>query len=140
MFTSPQNNTMAILVREAEGSPPFADERFCRRLCVESFRYGLRIIVIPIPAQYTEGILQRAYTYHQKKWKAIRMPMIDLVMNRCLNPLSRNTRQRVGTISTSYLQSSSAFLVKCTSWQMGSSSCSIEVNHPSRTTCSNHSG
>ncbi|MDT0121944.1 YheC/YheD family protein [Paenibacillus sp. RRE4] len=95
MFTSPQNNTMAILVREAEGSPPFADERFCRTLCVESSKYGLRTIVIPILAEYTGGTLLRAYTYHQKEWKAIRMPMIDLVMNRCLNPLSRNTKQQL---------------------------------------------
>ncbi|MGO4529328.1 YheC/YheD family protein [Paenibacillus sp. 2TAF8] len=95
MYTSSQNNTMAILVREAEGSPPFADERFCRRLCVEGPKYGLRIIVIPIPVKFIEGTLQRAYTYHQKQWRAIRIPAIDLVMNRCLHPLSKNAKQQL---------------------------------------------
>ncbi|WP_434751974.1 YheC/YheD family protein [Paenibacillus amylolyticus] len=95
MFTSSQNFTIAILVREAEGSPPFADEHFCRQLCVESPRYGLRIIVIPIPSPFGEGSIIRGYTYHQKKWKAVRIPTIGLVMNRCLRPLSRNTRQQL---------------------------------------------
>ena len=62
---------------------------------MESSKYGLRIIVIPIPAKYTEGILQRAYTYHQKQWKAMRMPEIDLVMNRCLKPLSGHIKQQL---------------------------------------------
>ena len=50
MPSSPQTSTIAILVRGAEGSPPFSDELFCRRLSLESHRYNLNIIVLPISA------------------------------------------------------------------------------------------
>ncbi|WP_342555185.1 YheC/YheD family protein [Paenibacillus sp. FSL R7-0652] len=96
MYTSsPKKDTMAVLVREAEGSPLFTDERFCRQLCVESPRYGIRVVVIPIPADLAVSSIRRGYVYHQKQWKNIRIPSLDLVMNRCLRPLSRGARQQL---------------------------------------------
>ncbi|PYE52548.1 YheC/YheD family protein [Paenibacillus barcinonensis] len=98
MLTSTQRYTMAILVREAAGAPPFADEYFCRRLSVESARHGLRIVVIPIPDSLNERCLRKGYIYdwkHQKQWQSAHIPVIDLVMNRCLRPLTRIARQQI---------------------------------------------
>ncbi|WP_426334427.1 YheC/YheD family protein [Paenibacillus silvae] len=98
MLTSTQRYTMAVLVRETTGAPPFADEYFCRRLSVGSSRYGMRIVVIPIPDSLSEGHIRRGYIYdwkNQKQWRDVHIPTIDLVMNRCLRPLSRRARQQI---------------------------------------------
>ncbi|MBR2565603.1 MAG: YheC/YheD family protein [Paenibacillus sp.] len=95
MLALSYNNTIAILVRQAPGSPPFTDERFCRRLSVEGPRYGLRIIVIPIPSKLTERSLSRGYTYEQKQWRSVPLQPMALMMNRCLGPLSKNVKQQL---------------------------------------------
>ncbi|WP_458460241.1 YheC/YheD family endospore coat-associated protein [Paenibacillus sp.] len=95
MFPSSQTKTLAILVRATEGSPPFTDELFCRRLSVGSMRYALQVIVIPILVEATHSPLQWGYVYHQGKWKTVPIASFDLIMDRCLRPLPRNVRQQI---------------------------------------------
>ncbi|WP_145319583.1 YheC/YheD family endospore coat-associated protein [Paenibacillus xylanexedens] len=95
MFPSSQTKTLAILVRATEGSPPFTDELFCRRLSVGSMRYALQVIVIPISVDADPYPLQRGYTYDQGKWKVVPIPALDLIMDRCLRPLPRSVRQQI---------------------------------------------
>ena len=44
MFPSSQTKTLAILVRATEGSPPFTDELFCRRLSLGSIDTPFRLL------------------------------------------------------------------------------------------------
>ncbi|OMF16891.1 hypothetical protein BK131_02560 [Paenibacillus amylolyticus] len=95
MFPSAQTKTLAILVRATEGSPPFTDELFCRRLSLGSMRYALQVIVIPISVDAAHSPLQWGYAYHQGTWEKILIPKVDLIMDRCLRPLPKNVRQQL---------------------------------------------
>ncbi|PQP82412.1 endospore coat-associated protein [Paenibacillus sp. PCH8] len=95
MFPLSQTKTLAILVRATEGSPPFTDELFCRRLSLGSVRYALQVIVIPISVEAAQSYLQRGYTYLQGKWNPVPIPAVDLFMDRCLRPLPRKIRQQL---------------------------------------------
>lgn len=92
MFPTSQTKTLAILVRATEGSPPFTDELFCRRLSLGSMKYALQIIVIPISNDAVHLPLQWGYVYHQGKWNSVPVPAVDLIMDRCLRPISRYVR------------------------------------------------
>ncbi|PKQ92774.1 endospore coat-associated protein [Paenibacillus sp. BGI2013] len=95
MFPTSQTKTLAILVRATEGSPPFTDELFCRRLSLGSMKYALQIIVIPISNDAVHLPLQWGYVYHQGKWNSVPVPAVDLIMDRCLRPISRYVRQQL---------------------------------------------
>ena len=63
MFLKHQTNTVAILVRATEGSPPFVDELFCRRLSLESHRYNLNIIVLAVANRPSASRLTYGYAF-----------------------------------------------------------------------------
>ncbi|PWW41062.1 MULTISPECIES: YheC/YheD family protein [Paenibacillus] len=95
MFLQHQTNTVAILVRAAEGSPPFVDELFCRRLSLESHRYGLNIIVLAVANKPSASRLTQGYAFNRGEWNIIPLPAVDLIMDRCLLPLPRTFKQQL---------------------------------------------
>lgn len=101
MFLQHQTNTVAILVRAAEGSPPFVDELFCRRLSLESHRYGLNIIVLAVPNKPSASRLTQGYAFDRGEWNIVPLPAVDLIMNRCLLPLPRTFKQQLQQLVSS---------------------------------------
>ncbi|QOS78017.1 YheC/YheD family protein [Paenibacillus sp. JNUCC31] len=95
MFPQAQTKTVAILVRATEGSPPFADELFCRRLSLASYRYGLKIIVLAVPNDPHVSPLKQGYAYIRGQWDMVPLPVVDLLMDRCLQSLPRKFRQQL---------------------------------------------
>ncbi|WP_336779416.1 YheC/YheD family protein [Paenibacillus illinoisensis] len=101
MPSSPQTSTIAILVRGAEGSPPFSDELFCRRLSLESHRYNLNIIVLPISADRDNPLPEKGYIYRKGQWKTAPVHGVQMLMDRCLLPLPRRWRQQLHELALS---------------------------------------
>ncbi|WP_413377000.1 YheC/YheD family protein [Paenibacillus taichungensis] len=101
MFLQHQTNTVAILVRATEGSPPFVDELFCRRLSLESHRYDLNIIVLAVANKPSASLLTQGYAFDKGKWNIVPLPAVDLIMDRCLLPLPRRFKQQLQQLVSS---------------------------------------
>ncbi|MDR9744746.1 YheC/YheD family protein [Paenibacillus sp. FSL F4-0087] len=101
MFLQHQTNTVAILVRATEGSPPFVDELFCRRLSLESHRYGLNIIVLAVSNNPSVSRLTQGYVFDRGEWNIVPLPAVDLIMDRCLLPLPRTFKQQLQQLASS---------------------------------------
>jgi len=95
MFLQQRVNTVAILVRATEGSPPFVDELFCRRLSLESHKYSLNIIVLPVSNKSNASRLTQGYAYNKGHWNVVPLPAVNLIMDRCLLPLPRTFQQQL---------------------------------------------
>ncbi|WP_405156095.1 YheC/YheD family protein [Paenibacillus sp. FSL K6-0108] len=101
MFLKHQTNTVAILVRATEGSPPFVDELFCRRLSLESHRYNLNIIVLAVANRPSASRLTYGYAFDRGEWNIVPLPAVNLIMNRCLQPLPRTFKQQLQQLVSS---------------------------------------
>jgi glutathione synthase/RimK-type ligase-like ATP-grasp enzyme len=101
MFLQHQTNTVAILVRATEGSPPFVDELFCRRLSLESHQYGLNIIVLAVSKNPSVSRLTQCYVFDRGEWNIVPLPAVDLIMDRCLLPLPRTFKQQLQQLASS---------------------------------------
>ncbi|NEU63275.1 YheC/YheD family protein [Paenibacillus sp. ALJ109b] len=101
MFLQHQTKTVAILVRATEGSPPFVDELFCRRLSLESHRYGLNIIVLTVSNNPSVSGLTQGYVFDRGEWNIVPLPAVDLIMDRCLLPLPRTVKQQLQQLASS---------------------------------------
>ncbi|MFS0870049.1 YheC/YheD family protein [Paenibacillus xylanilyticus] len=101
MRSSPQTKTLAVLVRGAEGAPPFSDELFCRRLSLESHHFDLNIIVLPISSDRDDPLPQKGYIYRNGLWKTAPIHGVQMLMDRCLLPLPKKWRQQLQKLTIS---------------------------------------
>ncbi|WP_128101169.1 YheC/YheD family protein [Paenibacillus sp. DCT19] len=95
MFPWHPPKTMAILVRGEEGTSPFADELFCRRLSLKSPEFNLNIFVLVISSEVTRKLPTHGYVYRHGQWKKAPIPEIHLLMDRCLRPIPKQVRQQL---------------------------------------------
>ncbi|WIV20538.1 YheC/YheD family protein [Paenibacillus polygoni] len=92
--------TLGVLVNEREGSPPFADEVFCQRLCEESNKFDMNVVVITPKGSAPNGKYQ-GYRYVNENWTQETIDLPDLIYDRCLTPVPGVFRRRLRQASKS---------------------------------------
>ena len=92
--------TLGVLVNEREGSPPFADEAFCRRLCQESDKFDMDVVVLTPKGSSPNGKYQ-GYRYVNENWIKETLDLPDLIYDRCLTPVPGIFRRKLRQASKS---------------------------------------
>lgn len=92
--------TLGVLVNEREGSPPFADEAFCRWLCQKSSNFDMNVVILT-PKGTASNEKFYGYRYENGHWVKGHVEMPDLLYDRCLTPVPGVFRRRLNQASKS---------------------------------------
>ncbi|MEK5060439.1 YheC/YheD family protein [Paenibacillus shunpengii] len=92
--------TLGVLVNERKGTPPFADEYFCRRLCQEGVNFGMNVVVLTPRSSEPDGNYL-GYQYIKGNWTLLPVEQPDLIYDRCLSPVPGIFRRRLNKASKS---------------------------------------
>ncbi|WP_211746806.1 YheC/YheD family protein [Paenibacillus sp. Marseille-Q4541] len=92
--------TLGVLVNEREGSPPFADEAFCRKLCLESDKFDMNVVILTPKGSEPNGKYQ-GYRYVNDHWIKETFDVPDLIYDRCLAPVPGVFRRRLNQANKS---------------------------------------
>ncbi|MEC0368883.1 YheC/YheD family protein [Paenibacillus chibensis] len=76
--------TLGIMCCSRQGSPPFADEGYSRRLTLLGKKYGIRVVVFRPSDAARDRSFVDGFTYSSGQWHQKRFPFPDLVYDRCL--------------------------------------------------------
>ncbi|MCM3783223.1 YheC/YheD family protein [Neobacillus mesonae] len=92
--------TLGVLVNERAGTPPFADESFCRKLCQEGCKFGMNVVIITPRSSEPDGNYQ-GYQFIKDRWVQGPIQVPDLIYDRCLTPVPGVFRRRLKQASKS---------------------------------------